>query len=970
MSINVTIDSIRRAWDAHDPELVDLIVALAHLPEYELDKSEQEGAEKFRSFIREITSKDFHRKRRDEQQHFRTETLKALEAPDADPPLPERYRLHEIILALWNDPSPFARTSLVNVIREIPIVYGPWRALKRIFKEAEAKHDTEIYGALAARFDMAFSSGIGTVSKYTLGYLVRRAWRYLRRTAQTLPACYADIATDFLANYDDDVYLRDTWILNHVFYHGSGRYGAKGFHLGWGEMPNMMKNRAFPDLWQRSPRPLFSLIERAKADAVWEFATEALKSDFRATLREVEPSWVSRLVTVGSAIIDEFVVWILNNVPHFEQASFRELGLHDAVLKLFDSDCYDARDYAAQYVRTHARDVPVPFLIRLMTNDHDPVRKLAENLLKSLDPRTEVGLEAWGQLLETDEGNGLASSMLTKHFGPQELTPDWFKMRVLSQSEYGFVFAKENLTKLHPIDQLGSSFYCDVIDRLEDQYCGSHDVVDWAMDELQNFDANALDIEFLKRGLVFYSTKWSVNQWISSGRLSSDTFPIVFLKTIIDHRQWDTDPWIDEQKKSKRNQWDTVGYDETFTDFILEWLADSRQFAPQDLGLEWLMEMVSRGEARYQQFAANIMIQGLAPSVFAPPVAAAMSPEAEAIAGSERLWQLITDARKGDEPIARFAIKYIRRHHRPIYKDETGRDIDAETAVPDEFLSFDRVQPLCFDTRRPLRDFALELAKWNFARWSPSINELVDLCEAPDDRVREFVAAALLADDKPEHKHYRLDPDVLTADAVYSFCEAKDDGTRLLGMRLIEKYPRLCVPEELFRLTESPDRKVRAFVIRTIWSLYHDRGTTDDWKPNITPQTTVGAAAKRKAEEKEETRGAGAPPRPEEYPSTLENLSQFMRRILFEIPPAKLEKTRYTGEAIQMRLKPLPARKAKLALIEVMRDLAVEDNRFAAIALPLLEEFMASRGKSEQAACIVAVTRIRKSHPELSPVGV
>ena len=33
--------------------------------------------------------------------------------------------------------------------------------------------------------------------------------------------------------------------------------------------------------------------------------------------------------------------------------------------------------------------------------------------------------------------------------------------------------------------------------------------------------------------------------------------------------------------------------------------------------------------------------------------------------------------------------------------------------------------------------------------------------------------------------------------------------------------------------------------------------------------------------------------------------------------------------------------------------------------LPLLEEFMSSRGLSEQAACLVAVTRIRHAHPDL-----
>ena len=64
-------------------------------------------------------------------------------------------------------------------------------------------------------------------------------------------------------------------------------------------------------------------------------------------------------------------------------------------------------------------------------------------------------------------------------------------------------------------------------------------------------------------------------------------------------------------------------------------------------------------------------------------------------------------------------------------------------------------------------------------------------------------------------------------------------------------------------------------------------------------------------------------------------------------------------------MKPLPARKAKLALIETIRDLALEDVAFARGVLPLVEEFMVSRGPSERAACLVAVTRIRHAHPEL-----
>ncbi len=107
-------------------------------------------------------------------------------------------------------------------------------------------------------------------------------------------------------------------------------------------------------------------------------------------------------------------------------------------------------------------------------------------------------------------------------------------------------------------------------------------------------------------------------------------------------------------------------------------------------------------------------------------------------------------------------------------------------------------------------------------------------------------------------------------------------------------------------------------------------------------------------------------------------MPEFLRRILFEIPPGRPEKSRDAVEDSDpnadpnapkpdkvVSVKPLPARRAKLDLVEVMRDMGLEDKAFGGGILPLLDEFMLSRGPSERAACLVAVTRIRHKFPEL-----
>jgi hypothetical protein len=413
------LEDLRLALEAQDPEIVPLIEALADQPDRPPETPVREGAPTFERFLAEIRSPQFRKKSADEQAHYRIEQMKALETPDAEVPLPDRLRLHQIILSLWQSDSLFARSCLLKVIAGIRLTYGPWRALKRIFKEAEAKSDTEVYGALAARFDMAQARKEHQVSGPTLAYLVRRAWRFLRRTAVRLPVAYADFAADVLVHYRDGTHWARTWIANHIFYHETGEYNRGRFTFRT-PPADLLKDRAFADLWRRSPRPLFSLLERANSDRVRAFAVEALKADFRAVLREVEPAWVARLVSVGSAAVDDLVVWILTNVPRFEQAAFRSLGLHEAVLRLFDSPSNAARTYAAGYARTHARDLPVPELVRLVDNTSEDVRRLALDLLQGRNPRTEVGLDAWGWLLETEHGRDLAAANLRQHFGPRE----------------------------------------------------------------------------------------------------------------------------------------------------------------------------------------------------------------------------------------------------------------------------------------------------------------------------------------------------------------------------------------------------------------------------------------------------------------------------------------------------------------------------------------------------------------------
>ena len=171
MSIQVNLKDIQHARDSKDPQLPRLIDRLSRQQDQQ-SATARKDPPTFDAFLSVINSEVFRRQSREEKALYRMAQIRLLESDQDDTPLPDRLRLHEIILTLWQDDSPFARSCLFEVIAGVNLTYGPWRALKRIYKEAETKGDTQIMGALAARFDMAFSNQNHQVSHKTLTFHV------------------------------------------------------------------------------------------------------------------------------------------------------------------------------------------------------------------------------------------------------------------------------------------------------------------------------------------------------------------------------------------------------------------------------------------------------------------------------------------------------------------------------------------------------------------------------------------------------------------------------------------------------------------------------------------------------------------------------------------------------------------------------------------------------------------------------
>ncbi|MEK7432445.1 MAG: BRCT domain-containing protein [Cyanobacteriota bacterium] len=1042
--MQVSLNDISRAYAVHEIDLGELCISLAK-SNYSKNQDKSITETPLKKYFDFISSEEFSKLPEIEKARFRIQQFKLIESENAIN-TPERYKLYNILLTMWENNSIYERNCLKKIIAEAPLRHGVWKAIKKIFKESEDKNDTDMLGAISSRLDTVYANKEfnNEVTLGTILYMVRRGWRYLRNIGENFPSFYCQSAVDFLKAYPENINYKKTWILNHIFFHESGKYSGKKFKDSL-KYNDYLRYRAFSALWKRSPIPLIRLMEEANSSLVLKFAFSSLKNEHLINLREINEISVLRLLKKQNSDVDEFCVWIFDTVPKFEQSRLKELGLHDAILELFKSSNPKALTFFAIYARTHAKDLALSQVIELINHENKDIRDLAVSFLMDRDPRKDVGLESWTKLLGTEYGNNLAEEGIIKNFSAKDLTKEWFSKNILDDN--ASEFAQKHLLKIHKIKDLGVKYFIDLFysEKFSD-LC-----VDFIMENIRKFGIEELDTEFLHHALFCIITSDYVLDWVKSGYCDSKLFGVDFLISLAYEPEWEKNEWIQNLIKNDK---DNLKYpeeiDEMLSEKIFSWLSDVRKFQPKEIGFERLMQLVERKEASYHKFASQYMIKAFVPSDFVSnendskptqnqkeaitvdlkgmtflftgklktmtrsesedKVKNANGVNASGVtknldylvigddgsplygggkkgskqikgeslinegsnlkiisetaflqmlvgrtndadsgtveAGCEKLWELLTKKGSEQSPLRLFAINYLKNHHQDIYPLLTERFVDPGAEIPHEFFTFERLLPLFKENRHILVDFALEISPWEASKWKPDFKELMALFEKGHVKVKEFFAKALTCGPEKAHDRYRLSSDLLKADYVYSLCESPDSFTKNLGMQILKQNPQLSEPESLFRLTESTDNKIRYFAVETIWHNYREKGISANWS---FPVIIEGEKTKEKTTKKN-------------YNGKLadfQKMKDFLRRMLYETPPGR-------NKGKQKGLKTLSSSKAKVALVEIYRKISLDDKNFAEIVMPILEEFMNSRGLIEEKVCLVAIARIAEKYPDLS----
>jgi hypothetical protein len=826
----------------------------------------------------------------------------------ASPFTPPRLKLGDMLIALYNEGDAAGRAALAHVFAKAKLGWGVWKAIKAIYKLAEANHDIRMLGVIGCRFDMLASSprhgneiGAGTII-----YIRRRVWRYLRQLGKAVPDAFPTFAVEILRHFPPEHgQYAQSWVAANIW----GHKQLRGQRIATFRPPNSLDARAYPDTWKVSPAPLLRLLDQAQNDIVINFAIASLRADHPLALRAVEPAWLARLGRRPSAALHSFVVSLFKDSAELHQSRLRAVGLHDVVLSWLRSPAQDARAYALEYATAHAPDMTVAELIALLDASAEVV-KFASNRLEQI-PAQQIGAATLARLLRENATRDWATTKWAQAFRPSDLDEGTFVDIAVANDQ-----SRAALVKLYGGN--ATSIPAAYLIKLLADERADYRSRPWALTELGKRTAADVGVAWIQSAIENREISDTVARWLKGDMLVGDKLDVDWVKGLV-------------SKPRLRA-------------LALSILGDRRLITPARIGLDWLLEMARSADEEVHTFAHRLLLEHFAPEDFA-------GPGASRAAGIDRLYDLA--AGKGrSEQVRAFAHTYLRAHHPVIGLTlAEAKQLGIKPKLLHSDYPLSRIRPLFGDDRADVRRFAAQIAAQEVARWGEPdlVYELAGAAYGEARRLGiELLLSLVAPPDAAPGTTERIPAAWLDGRQLFALAESPHKGTREAALTLIRRaYDRVGGAERLAWLMESPERDVRLFAVRLFWDRHRPRPVPEDYKP---------------------PRDVGAPLGGERFADT-DALRQFLRTILLGLPPGRLEqRDALPGGAMPER--PLAASIAKRRLVEAVRELGEADAEFARVLAPVIVEMSASVAKGEWQACVAALAAMRIAHPDLGNFGL
>ncbi|AUI86701.1 hypothetical protein BS333_10040 [Vibrio azureus] len=943
-----------------------------------------------------------------EKEQRRQELFELIESEQQGTQCPESLKLYQFLLELWHSKEPGDRTVLCDILAEIPLRYGAWRGIKSIFKQAESEDDWQIYGLILSRLDHERSTPSDTteISPNTITYLLRRGWRTLKKCSDLT---YADAVKWVLWYFPATNRINQTHLTNRVI------YGTK--HTSQHKEPFVYRHFA----WQRNLNALFDIIQNTRHERIRQAALSFITKHCEFLIRDLSIEQVKALQPNQSAAIDHLIAWILEKDPRFEASNLIALNLHQTCLNLLHSTDQQANHFSVKYATVYAKDLATEALLPLLNHSESRVHQFALSLLQSRDPKQEVSFEQWGRILETRHGYKLASDVLIEKYPQSHFSSDWLLERLKQGHGPSYNFAKKwiekhkfNFGALTYVDLLIEKK--DVYDLVSFIFGRLHKIN--LSDLNQSIELQALLLEFdhnfhfLQRlieenhlHVTFWSlpflkslvdgSSWENTDWwqhvntkyphieSSSSRysLTSRVFKMLTDVRYFTPSELSLD-WIlglCERPKQVDNSISEKAAEYLLQSFKPEEFLPAKESSNQagqeedisaDLAHKTFLftgqlATMTRSEAhdkvqkaqgcvaksvtktlsflvigdkgsplygegkkgskqlKAEQLSANgASVQIISEAAFLLMLSGKASVETaddkKVEAGCLHLWDMLCNSQS--EHLRRVLSSYVQHHH-PVLRLQS-KDFKATTGggLPESFFTFERIRPLVQHKEADLRLLGSALSHCHLHAWTESIPDFLDFCDHRDPHIARIFTQAFTCELTPETKGIYLNPESIRVEDVLYLCDHRSKALRNIGIYLLKKHPHLQQTQSLVSLIESEDHQVRTAIIHC---MINDSSY---------------------------------------QPSSNTAVIEWFRQVLFTIPSGRHPKMS-NGNLAELKIKPLPSRQAKRKLLESLRDVAIEQIKdhkfdFAHALLTLLEEFIATHGKSEYAACLVAITRI------------
>ncbi len=196
------------------------------------------------------------------------------------------------LLSNFPPTTPKEIQTFTQYLQTAPIAEGHWQVLKGVYKKLEAEPIGEPLATLITRLDATKFTALG--SKYpqaaTLGYMKRRARRYLRQLGEKSPNLYAQICMKILEKQQGktDLDFHNQWVVIDIILGNSNRFeqtrNGRGKIAAIPNSRNIYRSEErFPAIWNEHLWFVEKLLQTDKLSAfIYEFAVKVLLRNKKA----------------------------------------------------------------------------------------------------------------------------------------------------------------------------------------------------------------------------------------------------------------------------------------------------------------------------------------------------------------------------------------------------------------------------------------------------------------------------------------------------------------------------------------------------------------------------------------------------------------------------------------------------------------------------------------------------------------